>query len=79
MWLSHHDTMAMASFVPVFGLHPQLSPEEKHVQAGTHLGISSHSQAASVSDCWERSQGISKKFLPARLRGDGDWNCDGFI
>lgn len=49
------------------------------VQAGTHLDISSHSQAALMSDSWERRQGISKKFLPARLRGDGDWNCDGFI
>lgn len=50
-----------------------------HAQAGTHLDISSHSQAALVSDCWEQSQGISQKFLPARLRGDGDCNCDGFI
>lgn len=36
----------MASFVPVFGLHPQLSPEEKNVEAGTYLDISSHSYAA---------------------------------
>lgn len=77
VWLSHQDTMARASFVPVFGLHPQLSPEEKHVDSCA--GWNSFRHQLTLTGCFSvRLLGTKSRNFLKVPSSDGDCNFDGF-